>query len=93
MSGPRLETVCAGLRELADIDFQRRVWTGQGLPHEMSSLAEAVETLFDDSGLEPDLGFGRLAFGDEIDSQLRELGVLLGRIILTGPRVRSSMTR
>lgn len=76
----RVDTVRAGLRELADVEFQRRVWTGRGLPHEMSSFVEAVETLFDDSGLEPDLGLGRVVFGSMVDAKLQALGVLLQRI-------------
>jgi hypothetical protein len=68
------------LRELADVDFQRRVWTGRGLPDEMSSFVEAVETVFDDSGLEPDLGLGRPVFGPEVDAKLVALGILLQRI-------------
>lgn len=75
-----METVCVGLRELADVDFQRRVWTGQSLPQEYSSFVEAVETVFDDSGLQPDLDRGRPVFSDEIDAELRELGTLLKRV-------------
>ncbi len=80
MSAVQVDTVRAGLRELADVEFQRRVWTGRGLPHEMSSFVEAVETLFDDSGLEPDLGLGRPVFGSHADTKLLALGVLLQRI-------------
>lgn len=75
-----LETVRAGLRELADVDFQRRVWTGRGQPGEMSSFDEAIETLFDDSGLEPDLGLGRDVLGPIVDTKLRALGAVLERI-------------
>lgn len=80
MSSVAVETVRAGLLELADAEFQRRVWTGRGLPHEMSSFVEAVETLFDDSGLEPDLGLGRPVFGPEVDAKLGILSDLLRRI-------------
>ena len=80
MSQVLAEVVQAGLRELADEDFQRRVWTGRGAPAEMSSFDEAVETLFDDSGLEPELGRGRPVFGSELDSKLLALRDLLQRI-------------
>lgn len=80
MSAVQVDAVRAGLRELADVEFQRRVWTGRGLPDEMSSFVEAIETLFDDSGLEPDLGLGRPIFGPQVDAKLLALGVLLQRI-------------
>lgn len=80
MKAVRVDIVRAGLRELADVEFQRRVWTGRGLPEEMSSLVEAVETVFDDSGLEPDLGLGRVVFGSMADAKLQALGALLQRI-------------
>jgi hypothetical protein len=75
-----LDTVRAGLRELADIEFQRRVWTGRGGADEMSSFEEAVETLFDDSGVEPNLGLGRPVFGPPLDAKMLALGELLDRI-------------
>jgi hypothetical protein len=80
MRSVALETVRAGLRELADAAFQRRVWTGRGAPDEMSSFEEAVSTLFDDSGLEPDLEQGRTVFGPDVDGELRALRDLLQRI-------------
>jgi hypothetical protein len=80
MSSVLIDAVRAGLRELADVDFQRRVWSGRGTSHEMSSFEEAVSTLFDDSGLEPDLEQGRTVFDAEVDAELRALGALLQRI-------------
>lgn len=45
-----LENVVSGLEELADRKLQRELWLSSG-PPEVSSLTEAVERLFDDSGL------------------------------------------
>ena len=46
----------------------------------MSSFEEAVSTLFDDSGLEADLGQGRPVFGPDVDAELRTLRGLLRSI-------------
>jgi hypothetical protein len=80
MSSVLIDTVRAGLRELADVDFQRRVWTARGSSDEMSSFEEAVSTLFDASGLELDLEQGRTVFDSEVDTELRALRDLLQRI-------------
>jgi hypothetical protein len=75
-----MEAVTAGLRELSDVAYQRRVWAGRGSAGEMSSFEEAVSTLFDDSGLEAELERGRPVFGPDVDAQLRSLRSLLQRI-------------
>lgn len=71
------DQVVSGLRELADIDYQRRVWLGLDPRGEMSSFVEAVETIFDDSGLGPELDAMRPAFGTSIDAQLAALDRVL----------------
>ena len=38
-----------GLRELSDVDYQLRVWCGHE-KNQQSSLVEAIEKIFDDSG-------------------------------------------
>ena len=75
-----MKTVTAGLRELSDLAFQRRVWTGRGSAGEMSSFEEAVSTLFEDSGLEAELERGRVVFGPDVDAELRSLRSLVQRI-------------
>ena len=71
------DQVVSGLRELADIDYQRRVWLALDPRGEMSSFEEAVETVFDDSGLGPELEAMRSTFGTFIDAQLAALDRLL----------------
>lgn len=44
------DRVIDALNELADRDYQERVWSGLD-PRLMSSLTECIEELFDDSGL------------------------------------------
>lgn len=66
--------VIGGLRDLADTDFQHRVWPGHS-PSEMSSFVECVEQIFDDSGL--DAAMRRMTvFDQEIDALLVDLGDL-----------------
>lgn len=72
------ERVISGLNELADRDFQLRVWLGFGRPlpdghHEMSSFIEAVCRLFDDSGLRSQWAEGDVAFSAPIDDRLKLL--------------------
>lgn len=80
MTAVLVGAVRAGLRELADVEFQRRVWTGRGVPDEMSSFEEAVATLFDDSGLAIDLDGKRPVFGQDVDLELGALRDLLQHI-------------
>lgn len=77
------DKIVAALRELADREYQARVWTGRALP-EMSSFVECVEALFDDSGLGSALEEGD-AFGDSIDAQLRVLSEVVDRIEIDEP--------
>jgi hypothetical protein len=64
--------VWSSLRELSDVDYQRRVWILAAGP-EMSSFSEAVCELFDDSGLGRALEGQSLVFGAEADHTLRTL--------------------
>ena len=61
------------LRELADADFQKRVWLASS-GSEVSSFTEAICGLFDDSGLDVAFDKGHTVFTREIDALLRELG-------------------
>jgi hypothetical protein len=66
----------SGLRELADAAYQERVWV-KGSATEVSSLNEAVATLFDDSGLDVALEKNVVTFTPEIDAELRDLRSML----------------
>ena len=63
------------LLELADRRFQQRVWLASSGP-EVSSFAEAICGLFNDSGLIIPLEKGECAFTEEIDRMLRRLGAM-----------------
>ena len=67
------QTIVEALLELSDETLQRRLWlsTGEG---EVSSFAEAICRLFNDSGLEHELDRGRTVFGPEIDDFLVRFG-------------------
>lgn len=71
-----LEIIKGALKELSDIEYQRRLWI-KGNDTEMSSLDEAAAALFDDSCL--DIAFEKdvIVFSPEIDGQLKELRKLL----------------
>jgi hypothetical protein len=71
--------VRSGLAELADAEYQRRVWFGRD-SNEMSSFTEAVATLFDDSGLGDALDSGAPIYGLDVDEALRELSALVGNV-------------
>jgi hypothetical protein len=71
--------VRSGLEELADAEFQRRVWRGQENGR-MSSFVECVSTLFDDSDLGRALDRGTPVYEVEVDDQLRTLRELVARI-------------
>jgi hypothetical protein len=66
------QAVVDGLRELSDIDLQRRSWV-EGLGGRLPSPVELVCQLFDDSGLGDLLDIGRV-FSVESDGALKELG-------------------
>jgi hypothetical protein len=65
------------LRELSDLDYQRRVWA-HGSTDEMSSYDEAICGLFDDTGLARSLDgpLAQCVFRVDIDFQLRKLAKL-----------------
>jgi len=66
------EKILDALRELANRDIQRRLWLAES--GEVSSLTEAMSSLFDDSGLARALERDEVVFGVEIDALLRRLG-------------------
>jgi hypothetical protein len=67
---PWQQLVLDTLRELSDASFQTRVWVR--CENEISSPTEAVNQLFDDSGL-GDLLEGELVFSEKADLLLKEL--------------------
>ena len=78
-SRPQLEMVADALEELGSIDLQRRRWNWN--PQlEMSSITEAVESLFDDSGLWDELEKGRSGLAATTVDALRALSTALGRV-------------
>lgn len=87
--------VSEALRELSDEDYQRRVWLAESGP-EVGSLTEAIERLFDDSGLGDALEDSKTAYLPETVSALSELDSLLKQIddrrspavTLSDPRLR-----
>lgn len=74
------DLVLSALRELIDVQYQYRVWTGRDPGREMSSFEESVERLFTDSALTLELDAGREVFGSSIDGDLRAISQLVGRI-------------
>lgn len=73
-----VEIVVSALRELADEDYQRRVWV-KGSKTEVSSLNEATAALFNDSGLDEAFESDQLAFSHELDADLKRLRDMLRR--------------
>ena len=69
------EKILDALRELADRDIQRRLWLAES--DEVSSLTEAMSSLFDDSGLARALERDEVVYGVEIDVLLRRLGKVI----------------
>jgi len=66
------------LAELADADFQERTWTGKDPePGVVASYIEAVCGLFDDSNLNDALSEDGWAYGEPVDSLIRDLGDLV----------------
>jgi hypothetical protein len=74
------ENIRASLSKLADVDWQRRVWTGRGMPDEMDSFQEQVEQLYTDTGLGDALERGGRVYDSRIDRALAELLQLLKAI-------------
>jgi hypothetical protein len=68
------------LVELADAEYQQRVWTGESAEGEMSSLVENVERLFTDSGLGDALERTHPVYGSQVDDEFRRLDRLVSRI-------------
>lgn len=74
------EAVVSALRELADRDFQERVWLGRDPRGLVSSFLECAARLFDDSNLGPELDAGRSVFDVQIDHRLTDIRRLLGQV-------------
>jgi hypothetical protein len=67
-----IDIVMSALRELSDVEYQRRVWLG-GSNTEISSMNEATAALYNDSGLDEALEKNQVTFSAEIDAELRQL--------------------
>jgi len=67
------------LKELSDRHLQESLWVA-GISSQQSSLVEAVEGLFMDSGLGDRLTKGRVGFSQEAEATLRELEQQLTRV-------------
>lgn len=68
------DTVREGLAELADVEFQKRLWLGLE-PGLISSPIECWMAIFEDSGLAAALEAGD-AYGEPVDGILRDLYVI-----------------
>src|SRR5437868_2760160 len=75
-----IEMVLSALRELSDVEYQTRVWTGRDPGGEMSSFEECVASVFDDSNLNLALDAGSEVLGSTIDNHLQVIRDLVGRI-------------
>jgi len=71
-----LEIVRSALQELANVEYQWRVWV-KGSATEMSSMNEATAALFNDSNLDIALEKNAVIFSPAVDTELRELRALL----------------
>lgn len=87
MSVPNRVLILEGLRELRDRGKQDRVWLSSG-PPEVSYFVEAVEQVFTDNGLWPDLEVNKpTGLSDAANACLRELSAAIERIKnKSGPR-------
>jgi hypothetical protein len=74
------ENIRASLSKLAEVDWQRRVWTGRGKDDEMDSFQEQVEQLYTDTGLGDALERGDRIYDSGIDRALAQLLELLKAI-------------
>lgn len=74
------------LRELADSEYQRRVWLGAG-GNEMSSFTEAYCGAFDDTGLGDAIDADRCPpeLDEDSYSALKRLGTAMSKIDDSGP--------
>src|SRR4051812_8553974 len=75
----QFKSAIEALEELSDVEIQRRRWnsTGEG---EISSFVEAVQGLFTDSGLGPDLDKGRTGLDAPTVAILKALDAALAKI-------------
>ena len=76
------DIILESLEELADIQFQERVWV-KGKGPEVSSLEEAICGLFDDSCLGMVLDKQGYVYNKTIDAEIRQLSNELARIDTT----------
>jgi hypothetical protein len=72
------EIVLEKLKELSDIEIQRRLWCA--ISGEVSSFTECVSQLFDDSGLSSAFEKHQPVFGPIADETLRQLDRAISRI-------------
>jgi hypothetical protein len=73
------EMILSSLDELADVEFQWRVWV-KGDTKEVSSFTECVCGLFDDSVLGHALDKEEIVFSEQIDTLLRQLEKALAEV-------------
>jgi hypothetical protein len=76
------DIVLDALEELANGDYQREVWTGEGESNEVSSFTECVCRLFDDSclGFVLESPSSPAAYSPEIDRKLVQLSDVITRM-------------
>ncbi|MBL1436300.1 MAG: hypothetical protein COB08_008890 [Rhodobacteraceae bacterium] len=79
MSNINISLFIECLVELSDLSNQRSVWLGEK-PDQQSSLLEAAEGLFNDSGYEFVLEKEGAVFGTKIDKKLEELAKKISNI-------------
>src|ERR1700730_18009285 len=84
MGAPRMDwinkkLIAECLKELSDKSYQERVWLASSGP-EISSLTEATNQLFGDSGMHVYLEKNNQIYNKEIDDRLKELGNMLAAI-------------
>ena len=72
------EAVLESLKELADINTQRRLWLAER--GEVSSYEEAVSQLFNDTGLGHALENGLTVFSPQADALLTELRAAISSV-------------
>jgi len=76
------ENVIKYLPDLADYNYQKRVWaTGKPQPGDMSpTFVEAWCQLFDDTGLSDALNIGQTVFGAAADQAILDLNAALRKV-------------
>jgi hypothetical protein len=87
------ERVLELLEELSDVELQNRLWLSDGENGaDVSSYAETLCQLFDDTGLKDELAMSQVIFGVDIDDDLRELDRITDHVDLkltTAERIKS----